>query len=76
MFHELKHAMFKEFEITDCGLMSFFLDIEVRQQFDGIFLNQTNYAKELLEKLRMSDCNAVNTPVSMGLRFFFFFECY
>ncbi|KAJ8650129.1 hypothetical protein MRB53_003152 [Persea americana] len=25
MFEEFKHAMFKEFEMTDCGLMSFFL---------------------------------------------------
>ena len=38
MFHEFKQAMFKEFEMTDFGLMSFFLGIQVRQQLDGIFI--------------------------------------
>lgn len=40
MFKEFKHAMFKEFEMTDCGLMSFFLSIEVKQQQDGISISQ------------------------------------
>ena len=29
MFHEFKQAVFNEFEMTDSGLMSFFLGIEV-----------------------------------------------
>lgn len=61
IFHEFKHAMFKEFEI-----MSFFLDIEVRQQSDGIFISQKKFVKELLEKFKMTNCNAVNTPVLTG----------
>ncbi|KAF8408584.1 hypothetical protein HHK36_004647 [Tetracentron sinense] len=40
MFDKFKHAMFKEFEMTDCGLMSYFLGTEVRQQADGIFISQ------------------------------------
>ena len=60
--------MFKEFEMTDCGLMSFFLGIEVKQQQDGISISQKKYAKELLEKFRMSNCNLVSTPVATGLR--------
>ncbi|KAJ8630620.1 hypothetical protein MRB53_023943 [Persea americana] len=59
MFEEFKHAMFKEFEMTDCGPMSFFLGIEVKQQQDGISISQKKYAKELLEKFRMSNCNPV-----------------
>ena len=68
MFEEFKHAMFKEFEMTDCGLMSFFLGIEVKQQQDGISISQKKYAKELLEKFRMSNCNPICTPVATGLR--------
>ena len=68
MFKEFKHAMFKEFEMTDCGLMSFFLGIEVKQEQDGISISQKKYAKELLEKFRMSNCNPVSTPVATGLR--------
>ncbi|XXG89958.1 hypothetical protein AAC387_Pa12g1837 [Persea americana] len=68
MFEEFKYAMFKEFEMTDCGLMSFFLGIEVKQQQNGISISQKKYAKELLEKFRMSNCNPVSTPVATGLR--------
>ncbi|KAF8394103.1 hypothetical protein HHK36_020308 [Tetracentron sinense] len=32
MFDKFKHAMFKEFEMTDCGLMSYFLGIEVYKE--------------------------------------------
>lgn len=47
MFAEFKQSMFKEFEITDNSLMSYFLDIEVKQENDEIFI--------------MESCNAVNT---------------
>ncbi|XP_058073270.1 uncharacterized protein LOC131221984 [Magnolia sinica] len=68
MFEEFKHAMFNEFEMTDGRLMSFFLGIEVKQQVDGIYISQKKYAKELLKKFKMADCNAVNTPVATGLK--------
>lgn len=68
MLKEFKHAMLKGFGMTDCGVMSFFPIIEVRQREDGISISQKKYAKELLEKLRMSNCNAGSTPVSTGLR--------
>ena len=68
MFHEFKQAMFKEFEIIDFGLMSFFFGIEVRQQSDGIFICQKKYAKELLDKFNMKNCNVINTPVVVDLK--------
>ena len=37
MLVEFKVAMFNEFEMTDNGLMSYFLGIKVKQQNDGIF---------------------------------------
>ncbi|KAF8409311.1 hypothetical protein HHK36_005385 [Tetracentron sinense] len=66
MFDKFKHAMFKEFEMTDCGLMSYFLGIEVRQQADCIFISQKRYAMELLKKFRLDGCNTISTPVAMG----------
>ena len=68
MFHEFKQAMFKKFEMTDFGIMSFFLGIEVRQQPDDIFICQKKYAKELLDKFNIKNCNAVNTPIAMDLK--------
>jgi len=35
-----KHIMMKEFEMTDLNLMSYFLDIEVIQGDDEIFIHQ------------------------------------
>ena len=48
MFEEFKKVMAQEFEMSDMGLMSYYLGIEVKQMEDGIFISQEAYAKELL----------------------------
>ncbi|XP_020266633.1 uncharacterized protein LOC109842135 [Asparagus officinalis] len=68
MLAEFKAAMFNEFEMTDNGLMSYFLGIEVKQQQEGIFISQKKYMKEILEKFKMNECNPVNTPVAIGMK--------
>ncbi|MBV8801912.1 MAG: hypothetical protein JO131_02910, partial [Gammaproteobacteria bacterium] len=68
MFAEFKRAMTKEFEMTDLGLMSYFLGIEVKQLEEGIFITQEGYAKEILKKFKMEDCNPVATPVECGTK--------
>ena len=68
MLAKFKEAMFNEFEMTDNGLMSYFLGIEVKQQQDGIFISQKKYMKEILEKFKMSSCNPVNTPIATGMK--------
>lgn len=40
MFEEFKKAMIKEFEMTDIGLMSYYLGIEVKRKEEGIFISQ------------------------------------
>jgi hypothetical protein len=68
MFAEFKQSMFKEFEMTDNGLMSYFLGIEVKQENDGIFISQKKYMREILEKFKIDSYNAVNTPIATGLK--------
>ena len=68
MLAEFKEAMFNEFAMTDNGLMSYFLGIEVKQQQDGIFISQKKYMKEILEKFKMSKCNPVNTLIATGMK--------
>lgn len=63
MIDELKKSMTKEFEMTDIGLMSYYLGIEVKQTDDGIFISQEGYAKEILKKFGMDKCNPVGTPI-------------
>ncbi|KAK2965409.1 hypothetical protein RJ640_001486 [Escallonia rubra] len=68
MVKEFKNAMAQEFEMTDIGLISFYLGIEVKQRDDGIFISQEGYAKEILKKFKMDDANPVSTPVECGVK--------
>ena len=43
MFNEFKKEMTKEFEITDIGLMYYYLDIEVKQEDKGILITEEGY---------------------------------
>ncbi|KAK3034863.1 hypothetical protein RJ639_032318 [Escallonia herrerae] len=55
MFDEFKDAMVREIEMTNMGLMSYYLGLEVKQMKDGIFMSQESYAKEVLKKFKMLD---------------------
>ncbi|KAF2325091.1 hypothetical protein GH714_022717 [Hevea brasiliensis] len=57
-----------EFDMTDVGLMTYYLSLEVKQMEDGIFISQEGYAKKNLEKFKMLDCNPVNTPMECGVK--------
>lgn len=68
MIKEFKKAMTQEFEMTDIGLMSFFLGIEVKQNNEGIFISQEAYAKEILKRFNMNNCKPVSTPIECGVK--------
>ena len=55
--------MKQEFEMTDLGLMKYFLGIEVNQLKYGIFINQIRYALEVLKRFKMINCKATTTPI-------------
>jgi hypothetical protein len=68
MIKEFKSTMTREFEMTDLGLMRFFLGLEVRQEETGIFISQEKYAKEILKKYKMESCNPTSTPMEPGAK--------
>lgn len=68
MIEDFKGTMTREFEMTDLGLMKFFLGLEVRQVETGIFISQETYAKEILKKYKMANCNLVSTPMEPGAK--------
>ncbi|XP_019259248.1 PREDICTED: uncharacterized protein LOC109237396 [Nicotiana attenuata] len=70
MLEEFKKAMAREFEMTDIGLMSYYLGIQVAQRKDVIFISQGEYAKEILKKFEMENCNPVSTPVECEAKIF------
>eukprot|EP00253_Pinus_taeda_P025562 PITA_25562 len=63
-----KEVMEEEFEMTDMGLLRYFLGIEVEQNGNGIFISQAKYVNEVLEKFKMQESKATITPTIMGLK--------
>ncbi|XP_074364108.1 uncharacterized protein LOC141704843 [Apium graveolens] len=58
-----KEQMGREFEMSDLGRLTYYLGLEVEQGQGFIELKQTAYAKKILEKAGMSDCNPVRYPM-------------
>lgn len=50
------------------GLMAYYLGIEVKQQGDDIFISEESYAKEILKKFKMNDCNSISTPMECRVK--------
>jgi hypothetical protein len=65
---EFKEEMKRAFLMSDLGLLSFYLGIEVRQDAGGITLRQAHCAKKILEMAGMADCKATATPMDERLR--------
>ncbi|KAL0403441.1 UNVERIFIED_CONTAM: Retrovirus-related Pol polyprotein from transposon RE1 [Sesamum radiatum] len=68
MYENFKKVMAQEFEMSDMGLMSYYLGLEVKQRSDGIFISQEAYARETLKKFKMKECNHVTTPIECGVK--------
>ena len=58
----LKDAMNHAFSMTDLGLLSQFLGLEISQTKHGIKLHQSKYALDLLNKFNMKYCKPSKTP--------------
>jgi len=65
---QFKQEMRKKFSMSDLGLLSYYLGIEVRQGSDGITLCQSSYAMKILEAAGMQNCNATATPMEARLK--------
>jgi hypothetical protein len=60
--------MTNEFEMSDLGLLSYYLGIEVGQHSDFTIVKQTCYAKKVLEQFGMDQCNATKFPMDPGAK--------
>ena len=65
---EFREALTTQFEMTDMGLMSYFLGLEVMQTEQGIFVSQSKYARDVLRRFKMEHCNPILTPVQERLK--------
>jgi len=63
-----KQEMKMKFQMSDLGLLSYYLGIEVKQGADGIVLCQSGYAGKVLERCGLASCNASTTPMESRLK--------
>ena len=56
------------FQMSDLGLLSFYLGIEVHQDNSDISLRQTVYAKRIAELGEHTGCNPAHTPMEERLK--------
>ncbi|KAJ9537718.1 hypothetical protein OSB04_030451 [Centaurea solstitialis] len=63
-----KDQMKKKFEMSDLGLLAYYLGIEVTQKGGEISIKQTGYANKILSDTGMLDCNDAKIPMEPGLK--------
>ena len=68
LIENFKTVMKEEFEMTDMGLLRYFLGIAVDQNEKGIFISQARYVNQVLSRFNMEECKAAITPTVMGLK--------
>lgn len=52
--NNFKSSMMKNFEMTDLGMLQYFLGIEVIKGEGGVFASQKKYAADLVKKFNVS----------------------
>lgn len=68
IIHKFKVQMADVSKMSDLGLLSYYLGIEVKQDEMGITLSQESYAKKILEKSGFGDCNSCEVPTQGKLK--------
>ena len=63
---DFKMSMMKTFEMTDLGLLHYFLGLEIKQGEDGVFISQKKYAEDLLKRFHMFTCKMTVTPMNVN----------
>jgi hypothetical protein len=58
--------MQSEFEISMIGELSFFLGLKITQRYEGLFLSQEKYLREMLKRFQMEDSTPMSTPMVTG----------
>nr|GEV63973.1 ribonuclease H-like domain, reverse transcriptase, RNA-dependent DNA polymerase [Tanacetum cinerariifolium] len=63
-----KYQMQEQFEMSDLGLLAYYLGIEVTQKWGEILIKQTCYATKILKDTGMLGCNDAKIPMEPGLK--------
>ena len=66
----LKAEIAKQIEITNLGDISFFLGIQIMRDHTNraIYINQTKFTKELINRFGFKNLKPCKTPTELGIR--------
>lgn len=56
LIQEFKEKMQEMFDMTDLGIMTYFIGMEVNQSDQGIFISQHAFSLKILTKFHMENC--------------------
>uniref|UniRef100_A0A251T5P9 non-specific serine/threonine protein kinase n=1 Tax=Helianthus annuus TaxID=4232 RepID=A0A251T5P9_HELAN len=65
---QIIQTLSREFAMTDLGRLHHFLGIKVTHTAHGLFLNQEQYAKEIINRASMTNCKPCSTPVDLATK--------
>ncbi|GKE55963.1 putative ribonuclease H-like domain-containing protein [Tanacetum coccineum] len=60
---EFEKIMYKMFQMSSMGELTFFLGLQVKKKEDGIFISQNKYVTEILKKFSFIDVKTASTPM-------------
>ena len=58
-----KKDLSSEFEMTDLGLMYYYLGMEIWQEDGHVFLGQEKYVADVLKRFQMDNCRPMSTSM-------------
>jgi hypothetical protein len=60
---EFEVLMHQKFKMSSMGELTFFLGLQVKQKRDGIFISQSKYVNDMLNKFGFKDVKQASTPM-------------
>ena len=66
--YSFSKLMLDEFEMSMIGELNHFFGLQICQQESGIFISQSKYAKNLVEKFGLESSSSVRTPMSPNIK--------
>jgi hypothetical protein len=68
IIQNFKSQMSDVFKMSDLGVLSYYLGIEVKQDELGITISQERYANKILDQSGFADCNTCEVPMQTKLK--------
>ncbi|GKE21471.1 putative ribonuclease H-like domain-containing protein, partial [Tanacetum coccineum] len=60
---EFEALMKSRFQMSSMGELTFFLELQIKQKEDGIFISQDKYVAEILKKFDFASVKTASTPI-------------